>query len=99
MADSPAKDQGTWLTTITSDSNTADSFTVDDAGYFTDGFEIIRGDLIQLADREETARITAVNYETNTITLDRSLYFSSGQGIALAYSCAAPDLGAFEISD
>jgi hypothetical protein len=96
-SDSAAKDQGTWLTTITSPDGSGSSFEVADAGYFMDGWGIIDGDLIQLDGQSQTARITGVDYQTNTITLDRSLTFASGQGMALAYVDSAPDLGAFEI--
>jgi hypothetical protein len=44
----------------------------------------------------QRARITTVNYETHTITVDASLAWTQGQGVSLAYEGLAPDLGAFE---
>jgi len=98
-AGSPAIDAGTWLTTITSPDGTADSFTVADADYFMDGWGIIEGDAIQLDGQTETANITSVDYDTLTITVDRPLTFVTGQGVALVYNGAAPDLGMYEFSD
>ena len=98
-SDSPAKDQGIWLTTVTSPGGSGTSFAVADADYFMDGWGIIAGDLIQLTDQSQTARITNVDYQAKTITFDRSLTFTTGQGVGLAYIGPAPDLGAFEIPD
>jgi hypothetical protein len=97
--DSPAKDQGAWLTTVTSADGSGNSFAVADASYFMDGWGIVEGDLVQLAGQTQTARITHVELATNTLTLDTNLIFSSGQGVSLAYEGLAPDLGAFEIPD
>ena len=95
--DSPAKDKGTWLTTITSNNGTGRSFKVEDSSFFMDGWGIIEGDHIQLEGQSIAAKITGVNYSTHTITLDRGLTFTQGQGLTLSYQDEAPDLGAFEI--
>ncbi|MBN2497996.1 MAG: hypothetical protein JXR96_25615 [Deltaproteobacteria bacterium] len=97
--DSPARDMGTWLTTVTSPSGSGTTFAVADADYFTDGWGVVEGDLVRLAGSSQTARITAVDYQARTLTLDRSLAFETGQGIALDYHGDAPDLGAFELPD
>ena len=94
---SPAKDRGKWLTTITSGDPQSNTFTVTDANYFTDGWGIIAGDEIQLEGQKVTTKITSVDYQTNTITIDQPLDLKKGQGVAMAYVGAAPDLGAFEI--
>ena len=93
--DSPAINAGTWLTTTRS-AGIGTNLPVEDASYFIDGFGIIEGDLIQLEGQSITARITNVNYDTNTLTVNRSLTWNSGQGVSLAYSGSAPDIGAFE---
>lgn len=69
-----------------------------DAGYFYDGFGIEGevGDLIRFEGQSVTARITGVDYNANTLTLDESATWTAGQGIALAYSGSRPDLGAHE---
>ncbi|MCP4900437.1 MAG: hypothetical protein GY906_26025 [bacterium] len=95
---SPAEDQGTWLTTITSAGASGTVFAVEDAGYFVDGWEIVRGDLIQLDGQSARVRIIDVNYATNTITVEGSVTWTQGLGVSLAYHGSAPDQGAHEIT-
>lgn len=92
---SPAIDAGTRLTTITSANGSGTSFKVADAGYFTDGWGVIAGDLIQLASGQR-ARIADVNYATNAITVATGLAWTQNMGVSLAYERSAPDLGAYE---
>ena len=94
-ADSPAIDGGAFLTRTASGGNGTE-IKVEDARYFSDGFGIIGGDLIQLEGQTMTARITKVDYANNTITLDTLLSWYAGQGIALPYSGIGPDIGANE---
>ncbi|MBN2007674.1 MAG: right-handed parallel beta-helix repeat-containing protein [Anaerolineae bacterium] len=72
---------------------------VDDARYFSDGFGIegATGDLIQLEGQTETAVAVGVDYEANVLTLDRPLSWEAGQGVSLAYTGDAPDMGAYEL--
>ncbi len=72
-----------------------------DVSYFYDGFDIPDelGDVIQFEAQTQTARIVDIDYAANTITLDREMIWAEGQGIALAYSGAAPDIGAYEFVD
>ena len=93
---SPCIDAGAALTTITTASGSGTSFTVDDAGYFMDGWGIVQGDNIQLQGNMQRARITSINYVTNTITVDTSLTWTQNQGISVAYEGSAPDIGAYE---
>ena len=97
-ANSPCIDKGGSLTTITSSSGTGTVFNVADAGYFTDGWGIagVEGDMIQIVGTSQRARIIGVNYATKTITVNASLTWTQGQGIALAYVGSAPDAGAYE---
>jgi hypothetical protein len=92
---SPAIDKGVFLTT-TAGNGSGIMITVVDAGYFVDGYGITDGDLIQLQGQAETARVVKVDYSSNTITVDKSLAWTSGMGVAFAYSGTAPDAGAFE---
>ena len=94
---SPAKDQGTWLTKVVSPSGEGTSFQVADAGFFMDGWDLIDGDRIQLEGQDAVASIQSVDYTTNTIVVDRELDYIQGQGVAVAYAGSAPELGAFEI--
>jgi len=93
--DSPCIDAGTWLT-YTASSGSGNQIQVEDASYFCDGFGIITGDLIQLQGQLQTYRITSINYSTNTINVNESLSWSSGQGISLPYSGNFPDMGVYE---
>ena len=63
-----------------------------------DGWGIpgVQGDRIQILGTTQKAKITSVNYDTNTIVVDTNLTWTMGQGIALAYEGSTPDLGAFE---
>lgn len=95
---SRAINAGTFLTTATS-SGSGTQLPVADAKLFVDGFGVAEGDLIQLQGQTQTARITSINDATNTLTLDRALTWTSGQGVSLPYSGSAPDLGAFEFGE
>ncbi len=94
-SNSPAINKGAFLTR-TSSSGSGTIIKVDDARYFSDGFGVIEGDIIQLQGQTETARILIVDYNNNLITLDRILNWTSGLGISLPYAGSAPDLGAYE---
>jgi pectate lyase-like protein len=98
QASSPAIDKGVALTTIKSSTGTGTSIVVVNAGYFTDGWGIITGDVIQLMGSSQRATVTSVNYSTNTLTLDTPLSWTANQGVALAYEGSAPDVGAYEVS-
>lgn len=97
-ASSPCIDSGSALTTVTSAGGSGTSFIVADAGYFMDGWGIatVSGDVIQLFGTTQRARLTNVNYQTNTLIFDKSLTWTQNQGICLAYEGFAPDIGAFE---
>jgi uncharacterized repeat protein (TIGR02543 family) len=90
---SPAIDHGGFLTTTTS-AGQGTSIPVKDAGYFFDGYGIVDSDTIQLQGQSVTARIVSIN--SNTLVVDKSLTWSSGQGVSLAYQGSMPDAGAYE---
>lgn len=95
--DSPLIDAGGFLA-FTSATGSGTALQLDDARYFHDGFGIegVAGDEIQLEGDIVTARIVQVDYAGRILTLDRPLNWVEGQGVALAYSGGAPDIGAFE---
>jgi PKD repeat protein len=95
LPNSPMIDAGTYLT-YTEQANNGDQIIVENAAFFCDGFGIIEGDLIQLEDQSETARIVHVDYDNNIITIDRALTWQGGQGVSLPYHGSAPDIGAYE---
>ena len=95
-------DAGAFLTkTVGAGSGTV--LAVADARYFFDGFGMtdensqpVLGDLIQLDGDTKTAQVVAINYATNTLTLDQALTWTDGKGVALRYSGSRPDVGAYE---
>jgi hypothetical protein len=95
-----AIDAGTWLTSVTSATGAGQTFMVDDADWFFPGLtaagHAVPGDTIQL--EGQTARAVIMAISGNTITVDRPLSWKQGQGLALAYSGAAPDAGACEFA-
>ncbi|MEJ5309854.1 MAG: NosD domain-containing protein [Anaerolineae bacterium] len=94
---SPMVDAGTWLAHAAG-SGSGVTLPVDDARYFHNGFGIegVTGDVIQLAGQTETAVVIGVDYDTHVLTLDRALSWQAGQGVSLAYTGSAPDVGAHE---
>jgi hypothetical protein len=74
---------------------------VTDAGYFFDGFGVSgqEGDEVQLdSETSQTARIVAIDYVNNLLTLKTPLSWSAGQAIHLAYTGRRPDMGARELT-
>jgi hypothetical protein len=69
---------------------------VEDAGYFSDGRGVVAGDIVQFEGQTATARISAIDYGTNTITLDTPLSWQPGVGVSLPYFGEKPDQGAYE---
>ncbi|GAF82809.1 unnamed protein product, partial [marine sediment metagenome] len=89
---SPCVDAGDFLTRTTAGGE-GTVIPVADAGYFMDGWGIIEGDLIQLEGQTERARITGVDYGGNSLTVDRALSWSDGQGVTSPYDGSCPDMG------
>lgn len=95
-SDSPARNQGTWLTKIVNPDGRGRSFKVADASYFMDGWGIVEPDKIQLQGTSTAVKVSRIDYAANTITIESAISFRRGQGVALAFSGSAPDLGAYE---
>lgn len=85
--------------TATAGAGSGSVMAVQDASYFFDGYGIAGegGDIIQLLGGG-TAVVLDIDYAANRLTLDRSLTWSAGQGVALQFSGSAPDMGAFEVA-
>ncbi|MDP2909733.1 MAG: right-handed parallel beta-helix repeat-containing protein, partial [bacterium] len=92
---SPAIDAGMFLTKTVS-AGSGIQIKVEDARHFFDGWGVTQGDLIQFQGQTQTARVIGADYSTNTITLDRGLIWTAGQGVSLAYKGNAPDIGTYE---
>ncbi len=93
---SPCIDSGVFLTKVVSPDGSGTQFQVDDAGYFTDGWGVIKGDLIQIEGRKDRLRIINVDYTTNIITVDKSVTWTNNLGVASPFEGSGPDIGAFE---
>ncbi len=94
---SPVLDAGTFIT-HTNGSGSGTTIPVDDAAVFFDGFGIPEeiGDIIQFEGSQDTERILSIDYQNKTLTLDKAVTWTDGQGISLRYSGNAPAVGAFE---
>jgi hypothetical protein len=93
---SPCIDAGDFLTRTTG-SGSGNVIPVVDAGYFTDGWGIVEGDLVQLEGQTGTVRITSVDYAGNLLTVDQALSWTAGQGVTSPYQGACPDMGVYEL--
>jgi hypothetical protein len=94
-SNSPAIDAGAHLTkTVLSGTNTT-TVKVDDALFFTDGYGIAQGDQVKIGNNP-LVTITAIDYDTNTLTVSAPVTFSMGAAVDLPYNGTAPDLGASE---
>jgi len=94
QANSPCIDAGIPLT-VTVGSGSGNEILVEDVYYFTDGFGIGDGDIIQIGDYD-SLRIIAIDYENNVLTVDKIISWNDGDGVSLVYYGTAPDMGAYE---
>lgn len=92
---SPAINAGRFLTTAVGAGTGSTSLIVQNARPFTYGLNVTTGDVIQFSSGG-TRTITAINYTTNTLTLNSAASWASGVGISYPYSGTAPDMGALE---
>jgi len=94
---SPCIDRGDFLT-VAVEEGKGQEMRVADARWFYDGFGIEgeQGDLVMVGPEKQVARVVKVDRETQTLFLDRALSWHQGDGVALPYEGAAPDLGAME---
>jgi len=95
QSSSPAIDAGDFLTRTTS-SGSGTTIVVSDARYFNDGYGIagVSGDEIKVGNN--SVAVTAVDYNSNTITVDRNISWNNNEGVSYAYSGNKPDIGAYE---
>jgi hypothetical protein len=95
LSGSPGVDEGVFLTRASSGGRSA-TLPVEDPSYFTNGFGLVAGDLVQLAGSTTRVRVLAVDHAAKALRLETAIDFVAGQGVTLAYSGAAPDVGARE---
>ncbi len=89
---SPGTSGGVFLTQVAG-GGTANRLVVKDSTYFSDGNGVTAGDTIQLQGSTQIATIVGIDRNSNTLSLSGTLTFTDGQGVALPYSGAAPDIG------
>lgn len=89
---SSARNIGKAMTSVTSPNGNGISFTVADAGFFTDGAGLVAGDFIKVGSANPV-KITAINYEANLITVSDSISWDSGASVSLALY--GSDIGAY----
>ncbi len=96
-AGSPLVDGGKALA-FAANAGSGTSLKVDNIRYFYDGWSIEgeQGDLIAIGSSSNRARIVAIDEAQNTLQLDRTVSWQQGDGVSLAWSGSAPDMGAFE---
>jgi hypothetical protein len=92
---SPCVDAGDFLTRTTA-AGQGTTIPVAEAGFFTDGYGAVEGDLIQLEGQTHPLRILAIDYEANTLRVDSPAVWQAGQGVSQPFDGARPDIGAFE---
>jgi parallel beta-helix repeat protein len=92
---SPAVDAGTWLTTITSPSGFGTSFTAGDGSYFYDGYDI-PGESGEIVKTQSGQIATIVEVSGNSITVNKPIRWTLGEGLSLYYDGSSPDIGAKE---
>ena len=63
---------------------------------FSDGRTVpsYKGDLIMTATGKKTARVTSIS--GNTLNLNKSISWTSGEGVHMIFLGAKPDMGAYE---
>lgn len=91
---SPCIDAGDNLTR-TNGAGTGTIFTVDNANYFMDGWGLINGDIIFVGD-DSDLMVTTVDYDTKTITVNRSFTWADNDEVGFNFYGNAPDIGAYE---
>jgi hypothetical protein len=92
---SPAMDAGKPVTVATSSGSNTTTLTVDDAYFFCDGFGAVEGDAIMIGGGT-SVRITAIDFSSNTISIASPRTWTAGDGVHIAYTGLAPDIGASE---
>ena len=95
LPDSPVVNRGGPLTFAMS-AGSGREIQVEDAGYFFDGYGIVSADWIRVGDNPP-ARIVAIDYARDRITLDRALDWAKDDWVTLPYNGDAPDIGAREL--
>jgi hypothetical protein len=93
---SPMIDAGKFLTSAVGSGSLSNQLVVTDAAYFSDGFGLQKGDMIQFENQTQSVQVIDIDYATNTLTLSGPLSWGDGDGVSLKYYGSHPDMGASE---
>lgn len=91
--DSPCVDAGGFLTYAIGAAEDS-ALKVSDPYFFSDGFDIVEGDMIRVGDEE--AQIRSIDYETGYLILNKKIQWKDKAPVSLIYKGEAPDIGAVE---
>ncbi len=94
QSNSPSIDAGQFLTTTTG-GGSGTTVSVKDPLYFSDGFGVVQGDLVQIGSNNPV-RIVAIDYTAKTIQVNESIAWAVGNGVSYPYTGSAPDMGVYE---
>ena len=89
---SPAIAAGRCATVATLGGTNSTALVVENALYFSDGFNTVSGDVIRIGDAE-AVRISAIDYDNNVITLESPRTWAARAGVHTYFSGAAPNMG------
>ena len=93
---SPCIDAGVPITTTRS-GGSGKNIEVMDSLYFSDGMGIVDGDKVFIS-ANPAVRIKSVKYSSNTLVIDRTISWNSGDPVNFLFSGSAPDSGAYEFT-
>lgn len=90
-AGSPVIGAGGFLTT-TKSRGSGRVIELNDSLYFSDGFGIVDGDLVQIGSNSPL-RVLSVDHQAHTITIDRTISWNADSNVSYPYSGKAPNMG------
>ena len=67
-----------------------------DAGFFMDGYGLVKADLLQLEGDTNPLRVVSIDYAQNVIQVDRPVAWKANQGVSQPFNGDRPDIGAYE---
>jgi hypothetical protein len=93
-SDSPLIGVATNLTVTSGGATNASVVTVAESRWFRDGFGICEGHKIYVG-AENNLTVTAINWSTHEVTVDRTITWTNNTKVGYAYLGNAPTIGAF----
>ncbi|MCK0147211.1 right-handed parallel beta-helix repeat-containing protein [Arenibacter sp. F26102] len=91
--DSPCVDAGRFLTYAVGTAHDS-ALKVEDPYFFSDGFDVVEGDMIRVGDQE--VQVISIDYDTRYLILNKQIKWEDKAPVSLIYKGNAPDIGAVE---